>query len=713
MHTDFSLRNFRIFDNEGACIALRPITILTGCNNSGKSSIVKALCLLNDFCNQIKTDIKDGRSLRFEDYKFDFQKFPNSLLGNFDMVRHRKPITKREKQGETDIESNESSNKRIVFEAVVKSSWLLQDVILRLEFGSLEWDELNNGYLYAYSIRTLDGDIIYESRREGKTTMDFSIVKKSLLHFLCGQYAFTQWQEHVVFKMATEGVKNSYLKDKEKNRFIEITNNILNDLGPTALVYLAEWQVLHYKEREKENRTLLKGGREVSFIPNAPSLGVYCYWPCLDYFKDMDKTTIIHTIKEKIDVSAESITPNERSIINIILTFFEKSPVASLHEFIGQLENKRYFVDAVDGENGFQYPDIFNNAEIYADYFKDPDMLEEPHWGAVLLSMDLINKLVMGTSETYLDNDKLFYDDEYYDEVPTYKYEDELNNFMKQAIDDIFQHLLPGSLSYSPTTIVRPQRMYSLEDNSDFSNTLKEYFEVKRLWAESSYKDQYIPCSFINKWMSLLGVAHHIEIKSHAGGYGVTIHLYDTENTETEVLLADKGVGVLQLFAILLKIECAIIAMKINENRNSYSTIGLSNDFIKSLRGYSQLYPTTVALEEPECHLHPSLQSRLADVFAEAYKQYGVHFLIESHSEYLIRKLQLNVAKGEIHHNDVSLIYVNSPSRPTFMPVITDIGVDTDGALKNEFGQGFFDESIRLSNELFKIKVESDDEEQA
>lgn len=42
MYTDYTVKNFRIFDEEGATIPLRPVTLLTGCNNTGKSSIVKS-----------------------------------------------------------------------------------------------------------------------------------------------------------------------------------------------------------------------------------------------------------------------------------------------------------------------------------------------------------------------------------------------------------------------------------------------------------------------------------------------------------------------------------------------------------------------------------------------------------------------------------------------------------------------------------------------
>ena len=49
MNTNLTIKNFRVFDEEGVTIELKPLTILTGCNSSGKSSVVKAVLLLNDF----------------------------------------------------------------------------------------------------------------------------------------------------------------------------------------------------------------------------------------------------------------------------------------------------------------------------------------------------------------------------------------------------------------------------------------------------------------------------------------------------------------------------------------------------------------------------------------------------------------------------------------------------------------------------------------
>jgi AAA15 family ATPase/GTPase len=281
---------------------------------------------------------------------------------------------------------------------------------------------------------------------------------------------------------------------------------------------------------------------------------------------------------------------------------------------------------------------------------------------------------------------------------------------------------MPGSLSYSPTNIVQPKRLYSLEDNNDFARTLKSYFASKRLFEDEvtsrltrrspGKTNQYFPCMFINKWLRILGIADHIKIKSHAEGYGVTIHLYE-DNTESKgMLLADKGFGVMQLFTVLLKIEVAILETQTNAKLYEYDYIGLNKDaqIVKYIRTHNKKYPATVALEEPECHLHPSLQSKFAEMVVYAYKQYGIHFIIESHSEYFIRKLQLLVAQKEIENDSISLLYINSKTRPSYLPIISDIGLEDDGTLKNEFGTGFFDESIRLSRELFKHRPLSNEE---
>jgi predicted ATPase len=72
---------------------------------------------------------------------------------------------------------------------------------------------------------------------------------------------------------------------------------------------------------------------------------------------------------------------------------------------------------------------------------------------------------------------------------------------------------------------------------------------------------------------------------------------------------------------------------------------------------------STVLIEQPEIHLHPSAQIALADLFIAAIsaREEGeprrVQFLVESHSEHFLRRLQRRIAEEEITESDVALYF--------------------------------------------------------
>lgn len=81
--------------------------------------------------------------------------------------------------------------------------------------------------------------------------------------------------------------------------------------------------------------------------------------------------------------------------------------------------------------------------------------------------------------------------------------------------------------------------------------------------------------------------------------------------------------------------------------------------------GVSQSLPVLVALlvarpgqlvylEQPEIHLHPLAQRRLAGVFRDAVAR-GVVAVLETHSPMILREVQTLIAKGELHKEDVAM----------------------------------------------------------
>ena len=59
-------------------------------------------------------------------------------------------------------------------------------------------------------------------------------------------------------------------------------------------------------------------------------------------------------------------------------------------------------------------------------------------------------------------------------------------------------------------------------------------------------------------------------------------------------------------------------------------------------------------LENPEAHLHPKVQSELADVFIDVVKNRNIQIILESHSEHLLLRLMRRIAEYEIEDEGIS-----------------------------------------------------------
>jgi predicted ATPase len=93
-----------------------------------------------------------------------------------------------------------------------------------------------------------------------------------------------------------------------------------------------------------------------------------------------------------------------------------------------------------------------------------------------------------------------------------------------------------------------------------------------------------------------------------------------------------------------------------------------------------------VVLEQPEIHLHPSVQAGLADVIIDAVKRRGIQVVLESHSEHLLQRLQRRIAEEEIPQEDVALYFSDFSGDQS---TLTDLEMDLFGNIKN-WPSGFF-----------------------
>ena len=95
---------------------------------------------------------------------------------------------------------------------------------------------------------------------------------------------------------------------------------------------------------------------------------------------------------------------------------------------------------------------------------------------------------------------------------------------------------------------------------------------------------------------------------------------------------------------------------------------------------------STVILEQPDIHLHPSVQAGLADVFIDAWRKRKVQVIVESHSEHLLRRLQRRIAEEAISQDDIGLYFCKEDDGASSLDTLE---VDQFGNISN-WPQDFF-----------------------
>lgn len=179
--------------------------------------------------------------------------------------------------------------------------------------------------------------------------------------------------------------------------------------------------------------------------------------------------------------------------------------------------------------------------------------------------------------------------------------------------------------------------------------------------------------SQFSEWVEKI-FGYGIELGS-SGGH-ISINLRAGSRT---VNVTDTGYGVSQILPVLGMIWWASV-------RRPERSMGF--------RGSHNIQ--TLAIEQPELHLHPAHQAKLADVFAgsvqqsrQEYRRSDLRLVVETHSESLINRLGELIEDGLISNDDVQIVIFSAPDDINAPTKVTLASFNKDGALEN-WPFGFF-----------------------
>lgn len=219
-------------------------------------------------------------------------------------------------------------------------------------------------------------------------------------------------------------------------------------------------------------------------------------------------------------------------------------------------------------------------------------------------------------------------------------------------------------LSYVKPLRVMPERYYRYQ-NYSVDEIDSDGKNLAMFLANLSDND----LKAFQKWTSA-NFKFKIYPSKHKGHIELTIG----ENKKDARNLVDVGFGYTQLLPIITIIWNALRA----RGRRYYYPRGINSSVI-------------IAIEQPELHLHPHIQSLFAEMLARVVSSLpsniDARFIIETHSEAIINRIGSMVQSGELSSEKVNVVLFNR-SLENKNPVV-ETSFDKDGYLK-EWPLGFF-----------------------
>ena len=212
------------------------------------------------------------------------------------------------------------------------------------------------------------------------------------------------------------------------------------------------------------------------------------------------------------------------------------------------------------------------------------------------------------------------------------------NHGVLQPFTSAFEHQFSHVYYLGPTRVI-PQRRYHWEGThpqdtglwGDKTIDALLSARVKRLETRYNEKTFQIEAR-ISTWLREMALAYAFSLESSDNSDGRDYEVrVKKDSVSPAVTLADMGYGLSQFLPVL--VLCY------------YAPEG-----------------STLILEQLGIHLHPKVQSQLADLLIEVVTERHLQVLVESHSEHLLNRLQRRIAEEKIAVDKTALYFCRNNS---------------------------------------------------
>lgn len=228
------------------------------------------------------------------------------------------------------------------------------------------------------------------------------------------------------------------------------------------------------------------------------------------------------------------------------------------------------------------------------------------------------------TIQKYIDNERslfyLFNDD--YQNISRYHFAELIRKILFAANEELRNNFNDDRLYHISPLRAEPKRFYFLDraniDTMSGDNMVEVLKENDKLLEK------------VNTWLKIFKVKISVtEFKELIHRLTVT-----QDGLDFDLDITDVGFGISQILPVIVQ-------------------------------GFISINNSLTIIEQPEIHLHPKMQAELADLFIDIIKEERKHndhnkiLLIETHSEYLLKRLRRRISEGKIKAEDVAIYFIH------------------------------------------------------
>ncbi|MCO5238659.1 MAG: DUF3696 domain-containing protein [Chitinophagaceae bacterium] len=618
--------NFRVFEQK-AIFDFAPLTVLTGTNSSGKSSVINGIKLIGESFKEIK--VSDNLE------EFELDSLFSIEINASEMMRRYGSLEKYINHAGRD--KGENSFK---FSIPTQLLYVKEKVVITYTI-QVEQNEQKTGKIQAIEMQLMDKEVsLLKIEKYGKEYH----IKANLSSFI-----------HALIQ--AEGI-------------LSVSNDFeISDTLQTIVEKIKEGHFYDFSflwAEDPEDKKLFEFAMKKFY-------GTY------------NNRSLKKLCTEIIDVLSSKEWKEER--IGYIIYFKDNFPITTSKRITG-LSVLDYSLRFHESEGAKNVPNGSGERAAFTHSLKS---------GFEKLSKSKIDNL--NDKESFLEylfkmiaNKKSYHNqfwgkDRRLTEIKSFEPGEVEENFYKEFVFPNLHLVKRAFLPFVTMESVSTERsntkgIKSILDNDDFSRLMKRRFS-----ATGDEKQAFNELDdFLDKWLQEFKIAEEKRFEKNEDYDAFKVKLLKNGRP---MMLSDEGFGVSQVLPVIL--SCCPI-------------IGWDYEYDPS-NPIQYNKPKLVLIEEPETNLHPALQSKLADMFMDAVKTFNIRFVIETHSEYLIRKLQYLTGKGDIKPEQTVIYYFYPPTEvPAGEKQVKKINIKEDGSLTDDFGTGFFDEADNIALELFLLK---------